>query len=227
MRHRKSGIKLNRTSSHRQAMFRNMVTSLFKYDRIKTTDAKAKELRRWADHLITLAKRGDLHARRQALAIVREKNVVHKLFEEAQKRFGQISGGYTRIIKIGRRAGDAAPVSIIELVDHDDHARKKKAKKKTKVTKKEPQKAEKQEAKKEDKGEDRPADTEVKPEEAKSDGEIPAKDADQEQQALKEQVEESDGQAEQQKENDAAASQDQEQTADKDAAAEDKGDKQE
>ena len=139
MRHRKSGIKLNRTSSHRQAMFRNMVTSLFKYDRIKTTDAKAKELRRWADHLITLAKRGDLHARRQALAIVREKNVVHKLFEEAQKRFGNISGGYTRIIKIGRRAGDAAPVSIIELVDHDDHTRKKKAKKKVKAAKKEPQ----------------------------------------------------------------------------------------
>ncbi len=140
MRHRKSGIKLNRTGSHRQAMFRNMVTSLFKYDRIKTTDAKAKELRRWADHLVTLAKKGDLHSRRQALAIVREKNVVHKLFEEAQKRFGKISGGYTRIIKVGRRPGDAAPVSIIELVDHDDHARKKKAKKKVKPAKKEARK---------------------------------------------------------------------------------------
>jgi large subunit ribosomal protein L17 len=97
-------------------MFRNMVTSLFKHQRIQTTDAKAKELRRWADHLITLAKRGDLHARRQAMAIVREKNVVHKLFEEAQSRFDAIAGGYTRVVKLGRRAGDAAPISVIELV---------------------------------------------------------------------------------------------------------------
>jgi large subunit ribosomal protein L17 len=97
-------------------MFRNMVTSLFKYQRIQTTDAKAKELRRWADHLVTLAKRGDLHARRQAMAIVREKNVVHKLFEEAQSRFKTIAGGYTRVVKLGRRAGDAAPISVIELV---------------------------------------------------------------------------------------------------------------
>lgn len=116
MRHRKSGLKLSRTASHRNAMFRNMVTSLFKHQRIQTTDAKAKELRRWADHLVTLAKRGDLHARRQAMAIVREKNVVHKLFEEAQTRFNAIGGGYTRVVKLGRRAGDAAPVSVVELV---------------------------------------------------------------------------------------------------------------
>lgn len=116
MRHRKSGIKLNRTSSHRDAMFRNMVTSLLKHERIKTTDIKAKELRKWADHLITLAKRGDLHARRQALSIVREKTVVHKLFEEAGEKFGKSSGGYTRITKLGRRPGDAAPVSLIELI---------------------------------------------------------------------------------------------------------------
>lgn len=116
MRHRKYTLKLGRTSSHRNAMFRNMVTSLLKHDKIRTTDVKAKELRRWADHLITLAKRGDLHARRQALAIVREKNVVHKLFEDAAQRFGEIAGGYTRIIKIGRRPGDAAPMSLIELV---------------------------------------------------------------------------------------------------------------
>jgi large subunit ribosomal protein L17 len=107
MRHRKAGVKLNRSSSHRRAMFRNMVTSLFKYDRIRTTDAKAKELRSWADHLVTLAKRGDLHARRQALSIMREKDVVHKLFEEAPKRFGAVAGGYTRIVKVGPRAGDA------------------------------------------------------------------------------------------------------------------------
>ncbi len=115
MRHRKSGIKLNRSSSHRHAMFRNMVTSLFKHDRIKTTDVKAKELRKWADYLVTLAKRGDLHARRQALSIVREKDVVHKLFDQAPKRFAGVNGGYTRVVKIGFRPGDAAPVSIIEL----------------------------------------------------------------------------------------------------------------
>ncbi len=111
-------------------MFRNMVTSLFKYDRIRTTDKKAKELRRWADNLITLAKRGDLHARRQALAIVREKDVVHKLFEEAQDRFGAKSGGYTRIVRLGRRPGDAAPVSLIELVAAEQEKKKKTRKKK-------------------------------------------------------------------------------------------------
>ncbi len=119
MRHRKSGVKLNRTTSHRQAMFRNMVTSLFKYDRIKTTDAKAKELRRWADHIVTLAKRGDLHARRMAMSIVREKDVVHKIFNEAADRFGSINGGYTRIVKIGRRSGDAAAMTLVELVSSD------------------------------------------------------------------------------------------------------------
>jgi len=126
MRHRKAGLKLNRTSSHRDAMFRNMVTSLFKYERIRTTDTKAKGLRRWADHLITLAKRGDLHARRQALSIIREKNVVHKLFAEANERFGTISGGYTRIVKLKRRPGDAALVSMIELVTLEKEKSKKK-----------------------------------------------------------------------------------------------------
>ena len=119
MRHRKSGRKFNKNSSHRSAMFRNMVTSLFKYDRIKTTDQKAKELRKLADHVVTLAKRGDLHARRQALSIVREKDVVYKLFDEADERFGTIMGGYTRIIKIGMRHGDSASISLIELVAAD------------------------------------------------------------------------------------------------------------
>lgn len=128
MRHRKSGVKLNRTSSHRDAMFRNMVTSLFKHDRIRTTDVKAKELRRWADHLVTLAKRGDLHARRQAMAIIREKAVVHKLFAEAPERFGSVSGGYTRVIKIGPRPGDAAPVSMIELTGEAPAAAAKESK---------------------------------------------------------------------------------------------------
>jgi large subunit ribosomal protein L17 len=137
MRHRNAGVKLNRTTSHRQAMFKNMVTSLFKYDRIRTTDVKAKELRRWAEHIITLAKRGDLHARRQVMAIVQEKDVVHKLFESADKRFGTLNGGYTRIIKIGRRPGDAAPISLIELIATEPAVKpKKKAKGTTK--KKEP-----------------------------------------------------------------------------------------
>jgi large subunit ribosomal protein L17 len=106
-------------------MFRNMVTSLFKYERIQTTGAKAKEVSRWADHLITLAKRGDLHARRQALAIVREKEVVHKLFEHASERFGKVSGGYTRVIKLGLRPGDAAPMSLVELIAIEDTKKKK------------------------------------------------------------------------------------------------------
>jgi len=134
MRHRKAGLKLNRTSSHRDAMFRNMVTSLFKHQRIRTTDVKAKELRRWADNLITLAKRGDLHARRQALSIVREKEVVHKLFAEAAEHYGDRSGGYTRVIKLGRRPGDAAPISLIELIlTVDDKKKKEKKKKKAKA----------------------------------------------------------------------------------------------
>jgi large subunit ribosomal protein L17 len=133
MRHRKAGLKLNRTSSHRNAMFRNMVTSLLKHDRIRTTGPKAKEVRRWADHLITLAKRGDLHARRQALSIVREKDVVHKLFDQAAERFGNISGGYTRIVKLGIRPGDAAPISLVELVVAPETAKKKTKKKSTKT----------------------------------------------------------------------------------------------
>ena len=130
MRHRKAGLKLNRTASHRNAMFRNMVTSLLKHDRIRTTGARAKEVRRWADHLITLAKRGDLHARRQALSIVREKDVVHKLFEQADERFGAVSGGYTRVIKLGKRPGDAASMSMVELIALEGTKKKKKAKKK-------------------------------------------------------------------------------------------------
>ncbi|MBW2565301.1 MAG: 50S ribosomal protein L17 [Deltaproteobacteria bacterium] len=131
MRHRKAGKKLNRTGSHRNAMFRNMVTSLFEHGRIQTTDAKAKELRRWADRMVTLAKRGDLHARRQALAVMRDKTVVHKLFEEAVDRFGDRVGGYTNVVKIGRRRGDAAPVSLVELVTPKEQKEQKKKKKKT------------------------------------------------------------------------------------------------
>lgn len=134
MRHQKATVKLNRTTSHRNAMFRNMVTSLFRHERLRTTDAKAKELRRWADNMITLAKRGDLHARRQALSIIREKDVVHKLFEEAAERYGAVSGGYTRVVKLGRRPGDAAPVSLIELISPEKPKKKTKTKKKKKET---------------------------------------------------------------------------------------------
>jgi large subunit ribosomal protein L17 len=137
MRHLNSGRKLSRNSSHRWAMMRNMVTSLLREEKIQTTDPKAKELRRWTDHVITLGKDGSLHARRQALAIIQDKSVVHKLFETIATRFENRAGGYTRIIKIGRRHGDAAPVSLIELLAGSDEAsqpttgQEKKAKKKT------------------------------------------------------------------------------------------------
>jgi len=124
-----------------------MVTSLFKHERIRTTDVKAKELRRWADNLITLAKRGDLHARRQALSIIREKDVVFKLFAEAAERYGSVSGGYTRIVKLGRRPGDAAPISLIELIYSEEGKKKKKRKKKAKVAVKKKQVVETKEAK--------------------------------------------------------------------------------
>lgn len=115
MRHGKSGRKLNRTSSHRLAMFRNMVTSLLEHERVYTTVPKAKELRRWTDWMITLGKRGDLHARRQALAVIRTKKTVHKLFEEIAPRLQNRPGGYTRMVKVGYRRGDASPMCIIEL----------------------------------------------------------------------------------------------------------------
>jgi large subunit ribosomal protein L17 len=116
MRHLNSGRKLSRNSSHRWALMRNMVTSLLREEKIQTTDPKAKELRRWVDRVITLGKEGSLHARRQALAIIQDKTVVHKLFDTIATRFQNRPGGYTRIIKIGRRHGDAAPLSLIELV---------------------------------------------------------------------------------------------------------------
>lgn len=116
MRHLKKGRKLNRSPSHRLAMLRNMTTSLLRHDRITTTDAKAKELRRWADWLITLGKDGSLHARRRALAFVQDKAVVARLFNDLGPRFQDRNGGYTRIVKVGRRRGDAAPLSVIELI---------------------------------------------------------------------------------------------------------------
>jgi large subunit ribosomal protein L17 len=123
-----------------------MVTSLFKYEKIRTTDAKAKELRRWGDKLVTLAKRGDLHARRQALSIIRERAVVKKLFDQAPGRFGEISGGYTRVVKLGRRPGDAASMSLVALVVPGDKKPKKSKKKTTQPTAQPKPKAVKSEA---------------------------------------------------------------------------------
>lgn len=120
MRHRKSGRKLGRTTAHRKAMLRNMVTSLFEHERIVTTVPKAKEARRVADKMITLAKRGDLHARRQALSYIQSSDVVAKLFDEIQSQFSDRQGGYTRIIKTGTRHGDAAQMAILELVGYEE-----------------------------------------------------------------------------------------------------------
>ncbi|RLB07527.1 MAG: 50S ribosomal protein L17 [Deltaproteobacteria bacterium] len=116
MRHRKAGRKLNRTTSHRLMMLRNMVTSLFEHERIETTEAKAKELRSLAERLVTLGKRGDLHARRQALKVINSKKVVQKLFNEIAPRFAKKNGGYTHILKTRTRPGDGSALAIVELI---------------------------------------------------------------------------------------------------------------
>jgi large subunit ribosomal protein L17 len=131
MYHGKAGRKLGRTSSHKEAMLRNMVTSLIQHERIRTTDAKAKELRKLAEKMVTLGKKGSLHARRQALAVVRDKSMVSKLFGELAERYKERAGGYTRIVKAGYRYGDNAPISIIEFIS--DEKKKEKAKAKSKV----------------------------------------------------------------------------------------------
>jgi large subunit ribosomal protein L17 len=117
MRHRYRHGKLGRNASHRKALLRNMVTSLLAQERIETTDAKAKELRRVADKMITLGKRGDLHARRLALSVIRDRDVTAKVFDKLAERYKERPGGYTRVLKVRQRVGDAAPMSIVELVD--------------------------------------------------------------------------------------------------------------
>ncbi len=117
MRHRKKGRKLSRTASHKKATMRNMASSLFRHGRIETTTAKAKELRPFAERLITLAKRGDLHARRLAATKIQDRQVLGSLFDDIGPRFAERPGGYTRILKLGNRKGDAAEMSLIELVD--------------------------------------------------------------------------------------------------------------
>ena len=122
MRHRISGRKLNRTSQHRQMMFRNMAQALIKHEQIVTTLPKAKDLRPIVERLITLGKRGDLHARRLAFARLRDDTVTKKLFEVLGPRYAERSGGYTRVLKAGYRHGDSAPMAVIELVDRDEDA---------------------------------------------------------------------------------------------------------
>ena len=123
MRHRKAGRRFNRTVSHRKAMFANMAASLIKHEQIKTTLPKAKDLRPIVEKLITLGKRGDLHARRQAIAQIRDEAIVRKLFEVLGPRYQERSGGYTRVLKAGFRQGDNAPMAVIELVDRDPAAK--------------------------------------------------------------------------------------------------------
>jgi len=125
MRHRKAGKKLNRTREHRRALFRNLVTALLEKERIETTLAKAKAIRPLAEKMITLGKRGDLHARRQALAFIQKKAVVKKLFDEIAPRYQNRPGGYTRIIRTGIRRGDSAEMAIIELVEGETPASSK------------------------------------------------------------------------------------------------------
>jgi large subunit ribosomal protein L17 len=124
MRHRNSGRKFNRTSSHRKAMFSNMAAALIKHEQITTTLPKAKDLRRVVDRLITLGKRGDLHARRQALTALRgDRAMAEKLFAALAERYKDRSGGYTRVLRAGYRYGDSAPLAVIELVDRDPEAK--------------------------------------------------------------------------------------------------------
>lgn len=130
MRHRVAGKKLGRTPAHRKALFRNMVTSLLEHEALKTTDAKAKELRRWGDQMITLGKTGTLHARRRAAETLRSDTVLRKLFDELAKRYASRPGGYTRVVKLGVRVGDAASMSMVELVDRKGTETAEKGKKK-------------------------------------------------------------------------------------------------
>ncbi len=122
MRHQRSGKKLGRDPAHRKALYSNLTGALIQHGRIQTTEAKAKAVKPFAEKLITLGKRGDLHARRQALAAVRSNEVVHRLFAVIAPRFSERPGGYTRIVKLGPRQGDAAEMVYLELVDYEPEA---------------------------------------------------------------------------------------------------------
>ena len=122
MRHAKSGKKLGRDSAHRRALYSNLAGALITHGRIETTEAKAKAVKGYTEKMVTLGKRGDLHARRLAMAELRSNDVVHHLFANVAPRFADRPGGYTRIVKLGPRQGDAAPMALLEFVDHDPAA---------------------------------------------------------------------------------------------------------
>ncbi len=123
MRHQRSGRKLGRDSAHRKALYSNLAGAVIEHGRIRTTEAKAKEVRPIVEKMITLGKRGDLHAHRQAVAFLRSKSLTHKLFAEVAPRFAERPGGYTRVVKLDPRQGDAAPMAYLELVDYVPEAR--------------------------------------------------------------------------------------------------------
>jgi len=161
MRHRVAGRKLSRHTQHRELMFRNMLVSLLQHERIRTTLPKGKELRRWADRMISLGKKGTLHARRRAFALLRDKGIVKKLFDEIAPKFKDREGGYTRVYKLGWRQGDAAPLSLVELVTFAHPEEKKKStitKAKEVLEKVTPKKKEKVEKK--EKGKEKPKEKE-------------------------------------------------------------------
>ena len=122
MRHHRAGKKLGRDSAHRRSLYANLACSLIEHGRIRTTEAKAKAVKPFAEQMITLGKRGDLAARRHAISTLRSNDVVHKLFSEVAPRFAERNGGYTRVVKLGPRQGDAASMALLELVDYDPTA---------------------------------------------------------------------------------------------------------
>ena len=158
MRHRVAGRKLSRHTQHRELMFRNMLVSLLQHERIKTTLAKGKELRSWADRIISLGKQGTLHAKRRAFALLRDKGMVKKLFDEIAPKFKDREGGYSRVYRLGWRHGDAAPLSLVELVTYAPPKEKKKStikKAKEVLEKVTPKKKEKVEEKEKEKGKEK------------------------------------------------------------------------
>jgi len=194
MRHRKKGRKLNRTASHKKALMRNLANQLFEHKEIRTTTAKAKEARSTVERLITYAKKGDLHHRRLAFSFLRQKATIKMLFEEIAPSYSDRQGGYTRIIKLGKRLGDGAPMSMLQLVGFETLGESVKADKKKKTRKKE----EKSIAAQESRTEEKPEESTITEQEEKNDSTTPV-DASEEQPADKA-VEEKEEAAEEEKE---------------------------
>jgi large subunit ribosomal protein L17 len=186
MRHGKKGKKLGRTRSHRKAMLANMAASLFMYSVIKTTEAKAKEVRKLAEKLITLAKRGDLHARRQVYEVIKDRTLIKKLFDEIAPKLNDREGGYTRVLKLGPRRGDGAPISVVELLIEKPAKEQKKGKKAKAEKKAKPEKTKEPKARKakkekiEAKAEkiEKEEETTGQKKEAKTDKDLDAKESD-------------------------------------------------